>query len=284
MAFLRQPYPFDTSFWRRVFKGVVIAVVIFLAVYLVPLPERYQYDRPTWEVAGWIAGVVFFLWTMVNLLMPGLFRKFFYTQRWTLGTHLLWVIGFIVVIWVVLIPFLAIFLSRELEGIALDRGIWMVMGVSLIVVFLVVFIRFFVSKSGAVKSAEQLNELLEKSNNHHGTLRAAIHIHERGKSVLNVVSEKLLYVQADGKFAYGYCMEDGQVKRYLVRRQLKSIAEDLDSLPQLAMCHPDYLVNVDNIDHFSGNAQGVHLHVKGDAVTLPISPACLDELREKMSA
>lgn len=140
------------------------------------------------------------------------------------------------------------------------------------------------SKSGAVKTAEQLNDKLQESQHRQVPVRAAVHVHERGKSVLNVVSEKLLYLQSDGKFAYGYCLEDGQIKRYLVRRQLRSIAEDLDSLPQLAMCHPNFLVNVDNIQHFSGNAQGVHLQVKGYATPVPIAPSYLKNLKEKLSA
>jgi len=283
MAFFRQPYPFGVSFWRRFFNGLGFAMVIFLLVYFIPMPEGYGYDRPAMEVASWLAGVVFFMWGLLNLLVPFLFRRYFYTQRWTMGRHLLWIICSLLVIWIALMPFVAMFLGRELVEAAQDRGVLMVMGVSVVVVFVVVFVRFYMGRSRGLKTAEQLNQLLQAAFHRETPARAAVHIHERGKSVLNVLSEKLLYVQSDEKFAYGYCLTEGEVKRYLVRRQLKSIAEDLDSLPQLAMCHPDYLVNVDNISHFTGNAQGVFLHMKGAEAVLPLSSACLSELKEKLA-
>jgi hypothetical protein len=95
-------------------------------------------------------------------------------------------------------------------------------------------------------------------------------IAENEKESLSIVSSGLLYIESMDNYCQFVFMKDGQVKKQILRGPLKRFESQI-SLFHLRKCHRSFIVNLENVIHIDGNAQGYTLYLNQEGVTVPVS-------------
>jgi len=95
-------------------------------------------------------------------------------------------------------------------------------------------------------------------------------IAENEKESLSIVSSGLLYIESMDNYCQFVFMKDGQVKKQILRGPLKRFESQI-SLVHLRKCHRSFIVNLENVIHIDGNAQGYTLYLNQNNVAVPVS-------------
>jgi len=88
---------------------------------------------------------------------------------------------------------------------------------------------------------------------------------------LPLAAEQIRYLAAADNYVQVFYVQQGQLKSKMLRSTLKKMEEALADHPQFFRCHRTYLVNMDKVQHVSGNAQGYRLHLEALEETVPVS-------------
>ena len=280
-------YPFIQSLGFRILS--YIGIVLFFGGIIIGLYDIYFSLYFSDLLESWRIGLLsasFFCMIWISFV-PIIFKGFFFSKRYLWWQHLLYV-------WVTIMVFVLIVLgvpygmhSNSLQFSSIQIVLFMVGGAMLICGIFVYF-NFFFRRRIFARRAKELSDILMQLNESEPVYRNEIHIHERGKSVLNTTSRAMLYIQGEGRFCYAYYQTDQEVRRKFIERRLEGLYQDLDSLPQIIRMNEDHLVNIHNIARFEGNAQGIFaLLLNSDLPPILIRrsylAALLDRIRSFMS-
>ncbi|MGB6152012.1 MAG: LytTR family DNA-binding domain-containing protein [Pricia sp.] len=81
----------------------------------------------------------------------------------------------------------------------------------------------------------------------------------------------LLFAKVDGNYMEIYSQKEDGLEKILIRLSLKELEKQLEAFPHLFQTHRSYLVNIQNIEAVSGNAQGYLLSFRGCELQAPVS-------------
>lgn len=103
-------------------------------------------------------------------------------------------------------------------------------------------------------------------------LKAKIRIQsELKKDDLEIFPEDLLYAETADNYIAIFHLEDGTVAKTLVRSTLGKLENDLEGFPHIVRCHRAFLVNLEHVFDFKGNAQGLQLRLERIEQAIPVS-------------
>lgn len=106
---------------------------------------------------------------------------------------------------------------------------------------------------------------------------------ENKEEDFEIQAEDLLYIQTSDNYLEIFYLENNLISKKLIRNTLKSVSEVLeDDFPQFFRCHKSYLVNLHQVKHISGNAQGYRLHLFYGNELLPVSRQNNSIIKEKI--
>jgi len=89
---------------------------------------------------------------------------------------------------------------------------------------------------------------------------------------LQILLNNLIYIKAEGNYLKCCYMDDTVVQHKLVRGTLKSLQDDVMTHDALIRTHRSYIVNVQKIEHISGNSNGLRLAMQGvEDMHIPVS-------------
>ncbi len=95
---------------------------------------------------------------------------------------------------------------------------------------------------------------------------------ENKEEDFEVEADNLLYIQAADNYLEIIFLENQSISKKLIRNTLKSISEIVEKdFPQFFRCHKSYLINLHQVKHISGNAQGYKLHLFYGEELIPVS-------------
>ncbi len=109
-------------------------------------------------------------------------------------------------------------------------------------------------------------------------------ISDRNSSYINeleIDSQVILYAKADGNYIELF-LNDGD--KILKRLTMKNLEEILEPYPNYIKTHRSYIVNVDQIDSVTGNAQGYKLQLKNGSNIVPVSRSMISKFNKKMNS
>ena len=98
---------------------------------------------------------------------------------------------------------------------------------------------------------------------------------------LDVDSQNILYVKAEGNYIELFLSNGSKT---LKRLTMKSLEDILDSYPGYIKTHRSYIVNINQIDSVTGNAQGYKLQLKNCSNIIPVSRNMISMFNEKMNS
>ena len=292
---LNQPFPAQS---RAGTVRVGLFIGLFVAAFLLffqpfGLKEVPAGNSKLLAIVGY--GVVSFLCVAINgFLLPALFPKFFVAERWTVKREItvtlvnFLAVGFFNTLYTFLIFHLPFSLSRLLyfEVITLVVGI---LPVSLIVLF-----RHNRLLSRNLKLAQEMNaelkpqavkSILQPANPSFPEITAVssssefCFSSESGSEQISVSKADFRFAVAADNYVELHYFENGLPKKSLIRSTLTRIEEATKSELQVVRCHRAYLVNLEQVRNFSGNAQGLKLELNGTTELIPVSRKMVPEIK-----
>ena len=112
---------------------------------------------------------------------------------------------------------------------------------------------------------------------------AILPLHLKGDNLsehLQLAAADFLFAAAADNYTNIYYLKDGLVQQVLFRVSVKSLAEQAAGTASVFRCHKSFLVNLQQVAHISGNAQGYKLHLQQNEFTVPVSRSLNSQVKQ----
>ncbi|MFC5271122.1 LytTR family transcriptional regulator DNA-binding domain-containing protein [Adhaeribacter terreus] len=292
---LKQPFPAHS-----LFSSIRMAAIIglFVAVFLLVFqPFGMREATGGYEKILVILGYGLLTFCCISLsaiFLSKTFPKWFIAENWTVGKEIqitlfnFLLIGFFNTLYTFFIFRQPFSLSHLLyfEGITLAVGI---LPVSLIVLF-----RYNRLLQTNLKLAQTMNSELKPPVNY--PLPETPHVQaaeipvtaapqtftftsESGTEQITLTVSQFLFAMAADNYIELHYLENGQTRKNLIRSSLTRLEETIKANPKLVRCHRAYLVNLEQVTNFSGNAQGLKLELFNTPESIPVSRKMVLEIK-----
>jgi len=281
--FLKRPYPFEKSSRRRMISSMLFGLFVFL----------FLFGFQPFRIDGLEAEVLFvaFIFGMIctvsmlflSFVVVELFPRLFSEKRWTILHELCWVllhcafIGLMNAFFAASVgmgPFSLKFIGIfELYTLAI--GIFPIT-VSILVNEMRLSAKYKLASQQITSqlhhpepAEESANELTLPSDNRNEDL--TLH------------PEQILFLEAADNYVRVHYLENGTLRKHLLRTTMKSLGDLLGEQEQFIRVHKSYLVNGDRVERVSGNAQGYKLHFERVPDPVPVARKQNELLRNSLS-
>ncbi len=104
-----------------------------------------------------------------------------------------------------------------------------------------------------------------------------------GKMELELPFSSLLFIRSADNYVEVVYSQGDQVQKKLIRSSLKGMADQLAAHPNIERCHRSYIVNLDAVTRWEGNAAGLRLHLQSTDETIPVSRSAIPHLRQRLA-
>jgi hypothetical protein len=103
-----------------------------------------------------------------------------------------------------------------------------------------------------------------------------------GNEEVALDTESFLFAKSSDNYLEVIHHDDGTLKRDVLRKTLKSASDDLKHYEHIFQVHRSYLVNLERVSRFSGNAQGLKLHFEETDTVVPVSRNLTNSLKNRL--
>jgi hypothetical protein len=108
---------------------------------------------------------------------------------------------------------------------------------------------------------------------------------ESGYDKLELSPSAFAYAESADNYIKVFYEEQGVLRLKMIRYTLKKLEEVFERYPGIVRCHRAYVINIDFVTSFSGNAQGLKLEVKnGNGIQVPVSRAMVATIRRLLNS
>jgi DNA-directed RNA polymerase subunit L len=217
------------------------------------------------------------------MLLPRVYRE----EKWTVGKeflHMCWHL--------VPITFGNWLLTHWLYGAELSwRTLLSFMWITFVVGIFPLWLNVFIKQqrllkkyqAGASRLDEQLNQPEPVPQPAMNMPEAIVFTSENGKEQFSIPPDDIRYITSADNYVRFHFIKDHRPASHLLRNTLRKAEEVLAAYPQFFRCHRTYIVNLQAIEHVSGNAQGYKLQVKDVEELVPVSRTLNARLTELLS-
>ncbi len=272
---LSEPYPMKELGLRDMLLAVLSG--IFVMGYLVFFNPTGPLTSSPMLVKLLGYALITTLFVLFNaFVIKNLLQLILKAEYWTLGKQFIWYCYVIAVI-----GFLNYFYSNSLElyQFSLQGHIFsaFAFGTLLFGFFLAFNFNYLSNKYG--KRAGVLNKLLKSKE----VKSDKVFIFNNGQSEkLQLPENDLSYVQKCRKGAKLFYIDKGNPVSELISEEFSAICKKIrDS--NILQCHPDYLINIDNLEQIKGTAQGYRLKFYLQNDKIPVSKEYRNVIRDYLS-
>jgi hypothetical protein len=280
---LKEPFPLDHSPQKALWTSFLFGLFIFLfLLFFQPFGlNNYQSENKLWQILGYgvLTSVVLLL---NNFLFSSFFSSWYSEERWTVGKNVLytsWVLFCIGLGNWAYSGFLH-FISLTSASFLWYEGITLLVGI-----FPITISTLWVYSKRLKAAAEKAKELNKSLVKREQLSEQGLVIPSKNKSEsLEVNVSDLLAVKAIENYVEIYTREEGSTQKTVLRNTLKDLDRYFSKYSHIKQCHRSYLVNLDNVAGFSGNAQGLNLTFSGSSteLTVPVSRTYVNGIKEAL--
>ncbi len=279
---LHELYPFDESPQRAIRSAIFFGAFVFCFLYFFqPFGlSYYNSEKKTLQLVGY--GLVTSFCLLINFFgLRFFFPKSYNKASWTVLKNIIYTVWmfFIIGLGNSIDSISQGFISFSIDSFLFYQGLTLIIGL-----FPVTISTFFIYNrrlSAMVKEAKQLNHDFIQSE---ASSETQIEIPSLAKADgLKVDINSLVFIKAVENYVELYLLEQSELQKKLIRNTLKNTEAALTQFEQIKKCHRSYLVNLQHVDRFSGNAQGLTLHLKEDlALTIPVSRSFVKTIKNQL--
>lgn len=230
---------------------------------------RYPNKKLTISFFGVISfGVI----AVFIVLIPKLFPSLFTDEIWRVKHHIVYyliVLFFIATLNGLYINYINDYLFRW-------SNYWWIItrtyALGIIPISLLVMIDYNRRLSANLKQASYLNSTTDL---HEQFPKVMLQLEKKQTVILD--DQSFLYIQADGNYLLLYQLKDEKVQKKLFRASLNEVMKQVNQ-SFVQRCHRSYIVNLKNISHVSGNAQGLKLELRGTETVIPVARSYISKI------
>ncbi|SKC61691.1 LytR/AlgR family response regulator transcription factor [Ohtaekwangia koreensis] len=277
---LKSPFPYYLNDDRKntlIPAGMSIFLVVFMLVFQPYNPQKVI-----------LIGSVTFIVLFANIvLLPRLFPALFEVSNWTVGKYILFTLWQLFVDGIATAIALHVF-NFHPEVTLIEKMYKVYSGVftnGIIPIALATLVLRNQMLQENLRSAVMANRELErirllKEDPTH-TKSNIVTIYSDTRETLSLPLSELLYVEASDNYSTIYWKNGEGVEKKMLRINLKNMESQLDNYFAIR-CHRSFIVNINAIDHVTGNANGYKLGIKDTNFSVPVSRAKGKEVIEKI--
>jgi hypothetical protein len=277
ISWLNRLYPLSIDAFSRFQFSIYSGLFVFLFLFLFrPFEKDVSYSILVLFFVALGYGLVSFLISLVSWYL--LFKccpKKYLEEKWTIRDEILATLGLIFTIG--LGNFLFNFLLGEsvfsLAEIIEFQGYTFLIG-AIIAPFCIMF-ELNVRLRKNLKTAREMNAKLQSDVQPFVSSKSGdvifIFSSENQKEQVKVKDSDLIFIRSADNYVEIFKHHHDQVKMVLLRSSLKRIEETVKENSMIHRCHRAYLVNLKNVHHVAGNAQGYVLSFKNTDLTVPVA-------------
>ena len=281
MNILIAPYPFYEN--SRQGLKICLGIGLFIALFCVFF-EPFGLDSvSTMGQIGY--GVVSFVVCLLFIvILPMIFPNQLRNEGWTIGREILWILSITFSLGVANY-FYSGFVFGAGYGFHLKSFLLVCLYTCLVAIIpaiaIILYKQVFEYKK-IIKQAEILDGKLvarglQTDEQNNGTV-LNFNTELKGDA-LTINMGNFLFLSSSGNYIEVHYLNDGHLKKQLIRNSISGIENDLTQYDKLFRCHRSYLVNLNQVEHLSGNLQGYQLGLKGLDTPIPVSRSYTHKLR-----
>jgi len=265
--FLAQPYPReqrDPQHWLLTSAGAGLFVTVFLLVFQPFGTAQWEDPKKPYILAGY-GLVTFACLTAVGLVFPKWFRSVFDEIRWTVGREIIWVLFVIVFIALGNILYSQWILGEGFGHVLIWLGFTAAVGViPATVITLLNYTRLLRKYATTDLRVKELDVVVSNP------LAEITFIAENEKDRLTLPADSLLFIESADNYSEIVFLQNEKIRKTLLRGSLSRFEEQIHH-PNVVRCHRSYIVNLQQVERISGNAQGYRLQLKRYPLPIPVA-------------
>jgi DNA-binding LytR/AlgR family response regulator len=280
-----RPFPANTSVAVTMRYSSFAGLIVFLILYLF---RPFGIDAPgnhfTVLHALAYGGATFVMLVVNSALLPMLFKDAFQEEGWTLGKEIL------VMCWhIMTIALVNVLVTNMLYGSPVNarRVIVFLLITGAVGIFPVTFIllikqqflyRKFHRDAHAIQDQLAATQPVEKLQEQEPILLKG----DNAGEVFKLTADALQYITSADNYLRVVYLREGKPETIVLRSTLKKAELMLAAHPNFLRCHRAYIVNLSSVEHLSGNAQGLKLHLAMIEERIPVSRSQNESISEEL--
>jgi len=213
-------------------------------------------------IMGSLVGVSHFYW------LQNIFIK-----RFTIGITIVWLV------WINLVVGLSNFIIWEIimnNGHMVWKGLptmlfqTLLVGVLPILFIIILYNTFYLKRK--IRVINNINSDLRKYQSRIPAKSDLTFTSTNLREVFTIDSSSLLYIASADNYVELFWLENGNIKKILLRKTLSEIEKEIKRQWQhIERCHNSYIVNINQIKSISGNSGGYRIILNGIDSFIPVS-------------
>lgn len=272
---LANPYPLNESSKDRTIKCIVFGLFVFVFLFVFrPFNISGLHDQLLVVAIGY-GLVCSSIMIILNVFLFNAFPNYFNERNWTIKRELIWS----------LVNLMCIAIANFIYSYFIDITILNLnsfllfltytLAVGLFPIGAAVLINYTRWNHKYESETEALNPIIEADiiSFTPQEMERVRFFAENNSLELEVLSAHFLYAKADDNYVELYYLQDDIKNRKVLRNSLKNIHAFLPRQQNFYRCHKSYVINLDHVNHISGNAQGYKFHLKSTEELIPVSRA-----------
>jgi hypothetical protein len=277
---LNQPYPFNNNFKHNL-RTIALVCMGFMLIVLYFQPFGINFlaspkDGYFVLAIGMVSAAIFFFYT---LILPGLFPRLFDSTGWTIRKELVWNIG----IFALLI--LGFILTAQVLDISSLKTNPVFGAGALALLPLVLFNLLNYNNSLKAKVVQVIDSgrhwLAEERKGAAHTGDESIRIEsDNGKEVFEQELKNVVLIQSASNYIEIFYRSDAVIRKQMIRKTLSNVESYLKDFPGIKKCHRCCLVNIHQVNRFSGTYPNYSLEVEGLGFRIPVARQKIPEFRK----
>lgn len=286
---LTRPYPLLSlreALWRDALFSILLAV--FLLIFRPFGLEVYGFNR-AYVILGY--GIISLITTTANDAVAYLvFTNTFTEKNWVVYKQLVWLLWHLLLLGITCFCYAASIDAFPFTITGFLKVQLYVLLCALVPVTLLVTIKQNYLLKRNLAEAEQLAGGLGTAvtpvipaGANNITEQPITLYSENSKEWLVVKPASLMLLAAQDNYVKCYWLEDGSVKKKLLRNTLSRIEDALQDYKQFFRCHRGYIINLTAVSNISGNSQGYTAVLNFINTNIPVSRSKGKELQQALS-
>ncbi len=267
-----RPYPLVNRLQDKALLVVVFALFtyVFLLLYQPFGAAEIQYSRSIFLLG--FAGSVLLALGFNYFLLPQLFRSIFQPEHWQIKKEICYIA------WSFCLVALLNYWYNSTIGkdIAPQYSLLQFLGITFSVGIFPLFGQIFLTERYlSRRNQEQAEALVQQKLGQHSPKPTLPLLRIQAETLrsgpLDIPLDNFLFATSDSNYSTVFYLQEGQVKRQLLRLSLKNIAEQLQSFDAIVRCHRSYIINKNQIENINGNARSLNIQLAHYKPLIPVS-------------
>lgn len=274
IRFLKQPYPFEVASQRIIKQNALIGcfVALFLIVFQPFGTEDWHDEYKVIKLLGY-GLIAFVVPTILYFIQIRLEKPELTEEKWTVWKEII-----LMLLIIVSITIANMFYSNGLglSKFSISGFIGFFFVVLLIAIFPItagVLLRYNHFQGMNKQAASVLEQNIQDFQQQQNEIQDNIILTaENEKDAIQLKVNDLIYIESADNYSNIVFWKNNKIEKILLRGALKRFEQQLDAFPYLQRCHRSYIINLEQVEHINGNAQGYRISLKNyDGMIIPVA-------------